>query len=305
MDLERERMHTLEHMATFVQIVESGSIAAAARVLGVSQPAASRRLAALEEELGVALLLRTTRTLALTQGGEQFLEHCREVMERTEQVCESLRTGQDAVAGRVVISAPVTYAMHRIAPRLHAWHQEHPGLEIELRLEDRAVELVAEGVDIAVRGGMEPPDSPGLIARRLGSWGRALVAAPAIAASVAHLDCPRKLDEHTLLGHISASGSLRSWVLRDEVGEACEIAPGGPLRSNSLEALLRACEDGMGIAMLPDWLAAPGLEAGRLARVLPAHHGDEATLWALYPAQRRHAARVRACLALLATSAPQ
>jgi DNA-binding transcriptional LysR family regulator len=147
---------------------------------------------------------------------------------------------------------------------------------------------------------MAPPDSAGLMARRIGRWGRVLVAAPSVEAP----EQASALEPRCLLGHISAAGALRPWAL--VCGEArAEVTPGGPLRSNSLEALLSACEQGMGIALLPGWLVEPSLAAGRLVRVAPGWSGEEVELWALHPAQLRWSARVRLCLELLARDAPQ
>ncbi|HEY3665852.1 MAG TPA: LysR family transcriptional regulator, partial [Polyangiaceae bacterium] len=168
-------------MTTFVRIVDAGNISRAARALGLSVAMASRHLRWLEKELGAPLLRRTTRRVDLTEAGLEFVTRARAILAGIEEAKSVIRPGR-GVSGRVVLSVPTTLGLERIAPLLPALLDEHPRLRVEIRFEDRAVDLIEDGIDIAVRAGRAPPDSPFFAARRLASFERVLCASPKLLA---------------------------------------------------------------------------------------------------------------------------
>src|SRR3954469_23512064 len=164
-------MDLFAQMMTFVRVVEGKSLSAAARAQRLSLPAISRQLAALESELGVKLVVRSTRHLHPTEAGQRWYEHCRRVLRDIETARHDVR-GDARVRGRVVVSASLTFGAAVIVPRLPKLAEEHPELVIDLRLEDQLVDLVGEGVDLAVRAGSPPPDSSAFIAHPIFSMCR-------------------------------------------------------------------------------------------------------------------------------------
>src|SRR5258706_10020669 len=170
-------MDLFGQMQTFVRVVESGGITAAARQLPRSPAAVSRQLSALEAHLGAQLLSRNTRNATLTDAGRNYYARCLRVAREVEEARHAVR-GSAAMDGALIVSAPVSLGLARISPHLPALLARHPGLRIDLRLEDRLVDLAGEGVDVAIRSGVDPPDSSSLVARPLFTYRRRLVASP-------------------------------------------------------------------------------------------------------------------------------
>jgi DNA-binding transcriptional LysR family regulator len=253
----------------------------------------SRQLGALERELGASLLVRTTRRISLTSAGRQFYEHCVRVGRELEAARAAVTPG---ARGLVVVSAPVTYGLTTISPRLPALLAAHPGLEVELRLEDRVVDLLGEGVDLAVRAGASPPDSDALVARRLGAWQRRLVAAPAYLRTRGTPRRPEELARHEALVHLPGVGEAGLWLFRRD-GEEHRIRVRGALRSNAYLALHQAALAGRGVALLPDLMVADDLRQRRLRVLLPAYEAPGTSVWALFRVELRGSGRLRAVLA--------
>jgi DNA-binding transcriptional LysR family regulator len=185
----------LEQMRTYLRITETRSLSEAARGLHLSVAAVSRQLAALEEDLGVTLITRSTRRLTITESGERWRDHCARVLAAVDAAHADVKAGPE-VRGRVVVSAPASYALVHLARPLDRLLAAHPALSIELRLEDHAVDLVGDGVDIAVRAGMAPPDSGAFIAHRLAAFRRLLVASPSyLRLIILHISLSM-LDQH-------------------------------------------------------------------------------------------------------------
>jgi len=164
-------------MATFVSVVEGKSLSAAARAQRLSLAAVSRQLRALEVDLGASLIVRSTRRLHVTDAGVQWYEYCRRTPRELEDAREAIR-GSKAVRGTLVVSASLTFGSEVIVPQLARLTEQHPGLSIDLRLEDQIVDLVGEGVDVAIRAGSPPPDSTAVLADPIAQVTRVLVAAP-------------------------------------------------------------------------------------------------------------------------------
>lgn len=285
-------------MTTFARVVEAGSLSAGARVLGLSLPAVSRQLSALEASVGGTLLLRSPHQLVVTAAGRRYYDHCLRVLREVDAAQESVRR-ERAVAGTIVVTAPVTLGLSRVAPLLPALLARHPGLQVDLRVEDRAVDIVAEGVDVAVRAGLTVPDSAVLIARRLLVYERLVVAAPLYLERHGEPSAPEALAQHRVLLHIGASAAPRAWRFRRDGAEVV-VPVQGPVRTNAVSAIREAALAGVGVALLPDWLVAADLAAGRLRRLLPDHDAGQVLVHAVHRADLRASARVRTLLDHLA-----
>lgn len=259
-------MDLLAQMATFVKVVESGKLSSAAKMLRLSLPAVSRQISALEESLGGPLVLRTTRTLTVTEGGRRYYEHCLRVLREVEVAQSSMRAGH-TVSGLLTVTTAVTFGLARVSPHLPALLAAHPGLRVDLRLEDRLVDLVTEGVDIAIRGGSPLPDSTSLIARPLTTFQRVVVASPAYLRRCGTPTTPADLPRHDALAHLGASGIADRWhFTKDGVESVAELR--SSLRTNAIYALRDGALAGLGLALLPDWLVAADVAAGRLKILL-------------------------------------
>lgn len=282
-------------MITFVRIAEAGSISRAARSLGLSVAMTSRRLARLEAELGAALMRRTTRRITLTDAGQEFLVRARAVLAGVEDARASVRPGRGAV-GRVVVSAPVSFGLARVAPMIPELLDKHPHLRVDLRLEDRAVDLLADGVDVAIRAGVHPPDTASLVARRLGTYPRVVCASPAFVRKHRKLDSVAALRGAPCIVH---SAGAAEWVFDTAQGVE-SVAVDGRFHTNSLLVVRGAALAGAGVAWLPLWLAADDLRDRRLVRVVPGAELRPIEVFALFHQQARGAATIRVVLDELA-----
>jgi DNA-binding transcriptional LysR family regulator len=287
-------MDLVDQMQSFVRIVESGSLSAAARAQKLSLPAVSRQLSALERELGGPLLLRTTRRLQITDAGRAFYEHARAVLagvERARAVVSDAR----GVRGTLTVSAGVTLGMHEIVPCLPALSAQHPRLRIELRLEDRVVDLVGEGVDVAIRGGVPLPDSADLIGHRLRSFRRVVVAAPAYVKRRGRPKTPAQLASHDCLRQLTSGGDGSRWTLQRGEEEA-SVTVNGTLMANAPLALQDLALAGAGVAFLGEPFVARELEQERLFRLLDGWCSPEVSIWAVYRGELRGSGKLRAFL---------
>jgi DNA-binding transcriptional LysR family regulator len=282
-----------EQMTTFVRIAEMGSITRAARSLGVSLPMASRHLRWLEEELGTPLVHRTTRQLHLTDAGQQFATRARALLLGLDDAKQSLRPGP-TIAGRVVVAAPNalgTYQLSSIMPSLAA---KHPQLRVELRLEDRAVDLVKEGVDLAIRAAA-PPDQASLVARELATYRRVVCAAPSFLARHGAIDSLATLATAPCVLH---GCGPTVWNFETPEGQK-SITVDGPLCTNNVVIIRDAVLAGVGAAWLPDYVIGDELRDGRLVRLLPEAKLPPIRIFGIMPKQARQTATVRTVLDIL------
>jgi DNA-binding transcriptional LysR family regulator len=280
----------LAGLAAFVQIVERGSLSAAARATGQSLPTVSRHLRALEAELDAQLALRTTRRLVVTDEGRRLYEHARRALSELDQARS--RAGPRADE-KLVVSLPVTLGQHLIVPRLPRLLQRRPGLRLEVRLEDRLTELLAENIDVVVRAGVAPPDSAELIGQALCSFHRELAAAPRYLRSRGAPKTPASLAAHDCLVQLAPTGPVDRWrLVRGDREE--QVAVAGRLASTAPQVLLDGARAGLGIALLTSWLLAEDIAAGRLRRVLPGWASPPVTVFAVYRRRLRGAPALRA-----------
>lgn len=291
-------MDLLDRMATFVRIVEAGSLSAAARAQGLSLAAVSRQLGALEDELGAPLVARTTRRLHVTDAGRRWYEHCVRLLRDMEEARADI-AGTGEVRGVLSISAPISLGAHCVVPKLPDLAARHPSLVVDLRLEDRVVDLLGDGVDVAIRGGVALPDSTVVVAHPLFAFERVVVASPAYLRRRGGIVHPADLARHDALLQRAPAGPAQRWSLVS--GEAHQDTPvRGALSCNAPMALRQWALEGAGVALLPDWLVAGDIAAGALSRVLPDWSTPKISCWALSRADLRGSPAVRALLAALA-----
>ena len=297
-------MDLLEHMQSFVRVVEGKSLSAAARAQRSSLSAVSRQLSALERELGVTLVVRSTRRLHVTEAGQLWYGHCVRILRDVREAQASVRS-PDSVRGSLVVSASLTFGSVLVVPKLPALARAYPRLSIDLRLEDHLVDLVAEGVDVALRAGSPPPDSTAYVAHPLMSMERILVASPAWLKRRRAPRTPEDLADAEGLIQVTTKGATIRWTLRSSgsAEEVRHIDPRGTLRSNAPLVLHDWARAGAGVAYVPDWLVAEDLRRGVLKRVLPDWSSRPLMAWAVHRAELRGTANLKVLLGALRADA--
>lgn len=270
-------MNELEGMRTFVAVADAGSFTAAARSLGTRQPTVSRRIAELEASLGADLLVRSTRSVALTDVGARYLERAREALDAAAAAREVAAGGE--LEGVLRVTAPVALTEAWLASRLPTFLAEHPALDVLLELSERHFDLVADGIDVAVRVG--GPDTAVLAGRRLRPVERWFVASPAWVAAQGQPRTPTDLEPHTGLVFAPAGTRPRGWTVG---GRA--VTPARAITSTNGQPLRRLALDGVGVALLPDWLVGNDVERGQLVRLLDDVAIPRLDLWVVWPSQR-------------------
>ena len=287
----------LEGWAIFAKVAETGSFAAAAAELGLSGPTVSKALQRLEARLGERLIHRTSRRFALTEAGRVLAVRAARILAEAE-AAESEAHAKSAVPhGRVRLAAPMSFGTRHIAPALPDFLAAYPEVTVDLQLDDRVVDVVAGGIDVALRIA-DLPDSS-LVARRLCPVRRWVVGAPAYFARHGRPLRPRDLKDHKCLGYLYlATGE--TWRFADAGGREESVTVQGPLRATNAEALGFAVEAGLGLALQPDFLVWDAVQAGRLVRVLDDWAAPSLALHLLTPAGGPRPIRVAVLLDFLA-----
>ena len=281
-------MDRLQAMAAFMRVVETGSFSGAARQLGVGQPAVSKTIAQLEERLQVRLLVRSTHALAPTDAGVRFYERARHAIQEVDEAELEARGARAGLSGRLRVSAATTFARLMIVPRLPAFLERHPSLDIDMVLDDRVIDLVTEGIDIALRLGTLADSTA--VARKLASGGRSVVATPAYLARAGTPKTPADLAHH----HAVVYSQLGDrWSFRQGNTEASVIVR-GRLRVSAAEGIRAAVLADMGLAVTSDWMFGPELAGGGVQRILPDWTLPPIDLWAVFPSGRLASAKARA-----------
>lgn len=281
----------------FARVAELGSFSRAADRLGCPKSTVSRRIAGLETQLGERLLQRTTRRQQLTEFGQQLLEHARQVALEVEAVALLREQRQAAPSGRLRVSMPSDFANLFLGDMLAAFVALHPAITLELDLSPRRVDLLAEGIDVAVRIGSLPDDA-WLAARRLTVFSNGLYASPDYLAERGEPAHPDELLRHQAVRLLGGQGEPLPWTLRhgDQVWEGL---PPGRVNANSPELLLRLARAGGGIAAVPDLFAQPTLQRGLLRRVLPDWCLPPHPAWAVFPGRKLMPAKTRVFIDML------
>lgn len=294
-------MDRLAAMQTFVRVVERGSFSAVAREAHTTQSAVSKQVAALERALGARLLSRTTRSLALTEEGEAYFEQARRLVAEIAEAESGVVRGRQQLKGWLRVAASVGFGRLKLLPLVKSFLAAHPGVKVDLRLNDGFVDLVEQGIDVAVRIG-ELSDSS-LVARRIGTTTRALMASRAY---LRHLprglrapQVPQDLARHNCIVYTElAAGNAWTFMAGPgapaEVGSAVTVRAEGNLQTNSSEVVRAAVLSGMGIGYTPNWLFEDELARGELQVLLPDWPAPPLPVHLVCPAQRLQSAKVKA-----------
>jgi DNA-binding transcriptional LysR family regulator len=282
----------------FVAVMETGSFAAAAQKLGMSAGQASKLISALEAELGVRLLNRTTRALAPTEVGQAYFDRIRPILDDLDSLDAEVQDRAATPRGRLRLTAPLTFGTLRLVPALNAFAALYPEIDLDVSFTDRMVNLVDEGFDAAIRAGRMADSS--LIARKLCDMHTVLVAAPAYLEKAGVPLQPADLADHACIIDSNFRDPL-IWRFRGPDGPMA-VPLTGRLRYSNAEACLQAAEAGLGIAHLPDFVAAPSLAAGRVEALLGDWAEEPGGIYAVYPPGRHLSAKLRLLIDHLAES---
>ena len=282
-------MDRLAAMEAFVVVVDTGSFSAAARRLDVGQPAVSKMVAQLEERLGVKLLVRTTRGLTATEAGLNYYERARRSIDEADEAERAARGASSGLTGRLRICAAVTFARIHLMPRLPEFLARHPGLEMEVVLDDRNIDLVQEGIDVALRMGRLVDST--LTARRIATSPHVVLATPAYFARAGEPFEPRDLAAHEAVIYDQAGGGA-DWTFRKGDTEIA-VRLKGRLRVSAAEGVRAAVLANAGLAISSAWMFAPEIAAGTVRVVLQNWELPRIDLWAVFPAGRTATAKAR------------
>jgi DNA-binding transcriptional LysR family regulator len=284
------KMNRLVAMDAFLRVVDTGSFTGAAKQLRIGQPAVSKMIRQLEERIGVRLLLRTTQGLTPTEAGENFYIHARRAIEEADEAEQKARGAGTALSGRLRIAGAVTFARLHVVPRLAKFMASHPALEVEVFLDDRNVDLVEAGVDVALRMG-DLPDSS-LTARRIGRGARVVVGAASYFERMGEPVTPAELSDHEAIIYNQRGGG-DVWTFARGAAESA-VTIKGRLRTSAAEGVREAVFAGIGIAIGSEWMFAPEITTGKIKRVLHDWSLPPVDLWAVIPSGRNASTKARA-----------
>ncbi|HLW26394.1 MAG TPA: LysR family transcriptional regulator [Kiloniellales bacterium] len=282
-------MDQLTGIEVFLRVAARGSFSAAAAELGMSRAMVSKHVQALETRLGGRLLNRTTRRLSLTEAGRVFFEQAGTLVEALREAEETIGALQSAPRGELRVNAPVSFGARHLGGAVSDFMARYPEITVHVTLEDRQVDIVKEGYDLAIRIGRLTDSS--LIARRLAPSRMLLLASPAYLERHGTPELVSDLSRHECLSY-SYFTHGDEWHFDGPEGPAC-VRINGRLVANNGELLNEACLAGRGICLMPSFIAAPDVRAGRLVQILPAYRPVGAAVHALYPHARHLAPKVR------------
>ncbi|WP_223508298.1 MULTISPECIES: LysR family transcriptional regulator [unclassified Pseudomonas] len=278
-------------LTAFVEAADKNNFSRAADRLGIKASTVSRYIKELEQDLGIALFNRSTRTLHLTEGGETFLLHARKVLNELEEAKAATSALNQEPRGVLKLNVPPAFCRHHVLPFLRDFFIAHPQIKVEITLEESQVNLIKSGVDLAIRIGVLADST--LKARKLAEEQLVICVSPVFAAQNKEPDSPMGLMEGAAILHSHHSDE----VVLIRSAERVEISLNGNMRTNDLDAQLIAAEQGLGVALLPDWLVAQSLREGRLVRWLPQWEPQfsqvPSSLWFVYPPKRIVSSKVR------------
>jgi DNA-binding transcriptional LysR family regulator len=282
-------MDRLAAMEAFVVVVDTGSFSAAARRLNVGQPAVSKTVAQLEERLGVKLLVRTTRGLTATEAGLNYYERARRSIEEADEAEIAARGAGSGLTGRLRICGAVTFASIHLMPRLPEFLTRHPELEMEVVLDDRNIDLVQEGIDVALRMGQLSDSS--LTAKRIASGRHVVVGTPAYFVRTGEPTAPDDLAAHQAVIYDQGGGG-RDWTFQREDAEIA-VTLKGRLHVSAAEGVRAAVLADAGIAVASEWMFSPEIAEGTVKVVLQDWELPRIDLWAVFPAGRTATTKAR------------
>jgi DNA-binding transcriptional LysR family regulator len=288
-------MDRLTAMETFVSVVEAGSFSGGARRLNIGQPAVSKSIAQLEERLGVRLLMRSTRGLTPTEAGMQFYERAKRAIDHVDEAEVAARGTASGLSGRLRVCAAVTFARLHIVPHLQGFLSQHPDLNVEVVLDDRNVDLLEEGIDVAFRMGVL--DDSNMTARKIAQSRRFVVGTPAYFAAAGVPRAPADLAAHQAIVYDRRGGGTTWSFMRS--GEQTSVVVGGRLRVTAAEGVRAAVLADIGVAVASEWMFGPELASGAVQAVLTDWTLPPVDLWAVFPGGRMAGAKARAMTAFV------
>lgn len=289
-------MDQLSLLNTFVRVAERGSFSAVARDADTTQPVISRQIAALESQLGVRLIQRTTRRLSLTEDGHTYLEHARAVVDAMDAARASVGSARKSASGQVRLGVPTSVGMY-LAARLPEFFAHHPDMSIDLKMRDGAFDLIEEGLDLVIS--TTEATQASVITRVIGSSASVLVASPGYVAAHGAPETPQDLLKHECIVY-TRPGVDRNWRFAgDGIDETVTVR--GRFHADSSEAVRRAARAGLGIALLPRLTTVDDVNAGRLVTVMDIFRPMSVKVYAILPSRRYVPARTRAILDAIET----
>jgi len=283
-------MDRFEEMQTFVQVVEAGSLSAAAERMDIAKSAVSRRLADLESRLGVQLLNRTTRRINLTDSGRQFYQRCQGLLANLEEAEQQVSHVHTELRGTIKIAAPLSFGIQHLSPVLNDFLKEHPELNLDINLNDHMLNLMDEAVDLGIRIGNL--DDSSLIARRLAPSRLVLCASPEYLKKHGVPQHPEDLKHHIGLSYSNISEN-QLWGFIQPDGSQVSVRVPVRMRANNGDILLQAGIDGLGLLSTTTFIGYQAIKKGLLIPILCDYKIKEASVYAIYPAQRYLPAKVR------------
>jgi len=289
-------MDRLLAMEMFVRVVETGSFSKAAREFNTTQPTVTKQVAATEARLKVRLLNRNTRGVSLTEPGALYYEKCKSIVRDAQEADSIVQLRQNQAQGLLRIGTSVAFGRRVVVPLALAYMRRHPQLQLDLSFEDRYVDLIAQGIDVAIRMGKLADSSLG--ARYLGVNPWVMVASPAYLKKHGTPRRAQDLGAHVALVYSSVVGD-EFWRMHTPKGDPVTVPVSGRFRSNNLSAVLAAARDGLGIALMPRYVASESLAAGKVLAVLADHSLPEQEIHAVFPSPKLLPGKVSGFVAFL------
>ena len=289
-------MNRFEDLRTFVTVVESGSFTAAGERLGAAKSAVSRRVAGLEERLGVQLLRRTTRQMNLTDTGSRFYEQATRILADLDEVEASVLQQHGELRGILRVALPLAFGVRHMGAVIDEFSRLHPNVSFDLDLNDRRIDLIEQGIDLAVRIGRL--DDSSLVARHLFDAHTVVCGSPQYFAKHGTPQTPDELRHHRCLVYGNLADPTK-WVCRDAAGKTVRVDVPAAMRATSGEFLNVAAMKGLGIAVQPTFIAGEAIAGGTLVPILSDYHWPLTPAYAVYPATRHLSYRVRAFIDFL------
>ncbi|SFP92030.1 LysR family transcriptional regulator [Variovorax sp. 770b2] len=289
-------MDRLLAMEMFVRVVETGSFSKAAREFNTTQPTVTKQIAATETRLKVRLLNRNTRGVSLTEPGALYYEKCKTIVRDAEEADSIVQLRQNQAQGLLRVGTSVAFGRRVVVPLALEYMRRHPQVQLDLSFEDRYVDLIAQGIDVAIRMGKLADSSLG--ARYLGANPWVMVAAPAYLKKHGTPKRAQDLGAHVALIYSSVVGD-EFWRMHTPKGEPVTVPVSGRFRSNNLSAVLAAARDGLGIALMPRYVASESMAAGKVVAVLGDHALPEQEIHAVFPSPKLVPGKVSGFVAFL------
>ncbi|SMY16663.1 LysR family transcriptional regulator [Photobacterium aquimaris] len=272
-------MDRFEAMKAFVRVVQTGSFSATGRELNTTQTTISKRIAALEKILGVQLLRRSSREHSLTPAGHRYFESCLQILAQVEETEANLHDNITQLSGHIRIAVPVAFGRILLTPLLPTFFAQYPNISIELFVSDRHVDLISEGVDLAIRA--RKLEDSNLVARHLMDNPLKLYASPHYLDRVSPILVPDDLSQHECLLY-SRLTSQQTWTLKNDQ-QSYVVPVNGAFKCDDGDVLLEATLHGLGISIFPPWMASQALAEGKLIEVLPTYQEQTLPMYAVYP----------------------